>query len=522
MQQLGDALDGLVRALTLKDVLAEGFARRAHELWLIEHGQPIAWLPTELRAGDRSVLAASAKAGRFVLPAYHAGLRAIALRRSSAHTDVLRFGQRLSALETGTLSPAELAAWLFAGCALGFDLALGPASHEIGPTLLELDPGEAASWGARYACAVAGFHDLVTDAEAAWPPAVRRERFERPIESLLARAAAGDLALSPEDGRALLGAVDDPAAWAAGELALIALRPALAAATSVHQLSIQLAELIETTSTAERDLIVLCTALGSAATRAHGEGLDFKLLGEALGRRLLRGGLAEQAFFALLESGEAGLIDAVLRELTMRAQHEPSAVQALTWLLRRFGPTELFTRVDLDAVGTKLGTALVVEALASGMPVPALLAVIEEMPLETALRALIAQPRLLPQAQALIERLVGEQPLASGPLLAELVQAGPAAARAVGSVLIAQRGGGIPRAQLQQAFAALMRCGLGATFVRPQWDARNLDSSVRLAALAALEADDVMIAEVLGGRMVAMFEPREIREALEELRWRQP
>ncbi|MFI5306651.1 MAG: hypothetical protein ACHQ53_04815 [Polyangiales bacterium] len=520
LHELGDVLAALVRALRQDDPLAEGFARRAHELWLREQDRAVQCTTSELRVGTRVLLASSASVGHFIWPAYQAGLRVFALREKSTHADVLRLAKELAALETGALDPSAFGAWLWRGCALGLDTALTGSVAELSEMLLPVVPSETELWAACSERAAASWKDLAEGAARALPTDALRARFDAPLESLSKQALGSELLLAAEEGQRLRAAADDPTAWAAAELGLLWQQPALLAALPHAHLGFRLAELIEGVAVVDGKLLGFCASLAARAGDAHG--LDHALLGDVLARRLLEGGKHVSALLALADHGPEALFSSVLSQLCARAD-EQAVVPVLRALLGHLGPEAMFERIDVAGLGSEAGVHLICIALDDGMPVPALLSIVARLPRTTALRALIARPALLPHAQASIEEWVTEQPLASGPMLADLVRAGPAGARAVGAVLLEQKGAGLPQPVLRNALAALVQMGQGTAFVLPLWDSRKLSSPVRLAALSALEGDSSLIAEAIRGRgATLLLEPPEIREALEELRWRQP
>jgi hypothetical protein len=521
LQELGDVLDALVRGIARRDPLADGLARRAHELWLEEQQVVLHWRPTELRAGPRLVLAASVDGGRFILPGYAAGLRALAIRPASVPADIMRLARRLAALEEGTLDGAGFAAWLWRGGALGLDAAQSVGTDELGEALIDPSVPEAELWAACSARVVGVFSDLAQKAAAALPAAALEARFRAPIERMEQRARAGELGLSIEDAQCLRSVADAPGLWAAAELKLVSQQAELRGVLPAAHLGLRLVDLIDGADAIDADLLGLCASLAAGSgLDLQGPPLDIELLGAALGRKVLQGGLRSQLLLELVERAEPALLGGVLTHLCERAREQDVAVQAMTLLSRHWGARSLFARIQIGQLESGLAIALVEAALDEGMQVPELLQQLDLMSLETVLRVLCAQPALLPPAQPMLERLIAEQPQASGPLLPALIQAGPAGARAAGTVLLGQQGAGLAVPVLRPALIALVRSGHGVAFVLPLWEARGNASSVRLAALGALEADADLVAQAVRGRKVAMLEPPEIREALEELRWR--
>ena len=97
------------------DALAIGLGRRVHAQWLEEPGAVLELQATELRSEGRLVLAADAQNGRFIWPAYSAGLRLIAIRVQSVPADVVRLARWFSELQADASLVPEFADWLWRG-----------------------------------------------------------------------------------------------------------------------------------------------------------------------------------------------------------------------------------------------------------------------------------------------------------------------------------------------------------------------------------------------------------------------
>jgi hypothetical protein len=523
LQELGDALALLVHAIACGDALADGLAHRVHELWLGQLADVLEWRPTELRAAGRTVLAADARSGRFIFSAYGAGLRALAMRRASTPGDVLSLGRQLALLDAGALESLAFARWLWRGGAFGFDVAQAAAAAELGEALISTERPETELWAERSRDAVERWNELAWKSAQALDAAVLSERFLVPLERMRERTQQGEHALRVDEAAALREAADDSGAWAEAEIGLLLEHPALRGALPVTHLTFRLIELVEGGHPLDVRLLELCAALGRGQdARPMAETLDSGLLGAAVARQLIGRGGSDGRWLELADRAEPELLAGLLAHLCERAEAEPKATRILTALLMHWSAPVLFARIDLGRVKALLGAALLAAAVEAQTEIDELLSVLERVPVETALLALIASPALLSPAQPLLERLIAEQPLSSGPLLCQLVQASPAGARSVGAALLARRGDGLPPGVLRAALLALVRAGSGAPFVLPLWEARAASSAVRLAALSALEADTSLLTQALRARVGGILEPAEIREALEELRWRRP
>lgn len=520
LQELGDAIDGVVHALRVGDALVEGFARRCHELWLEQEDMVLEWRPAELKAGARLVLAADTNSGRFIWPAYGAGLRALALRLRSSPGDVLNLAKQLVALERDESTAPAFTDWLWRGAALGFDVAQACPAPALGATLITRELDEAAQWAARSTRAVARWNDLSWKATQTPEAAALASQVADALARMQGRVERGELGLALADAQALQASADDAAAWARAELPLIVKRPALRDALPPSEVTLACVDLFQGSKRFDPRVVELCAALG--ALYASGPGLDDRRIGAAIAQSLLAQAAPASIWFELVSEAAPPLVAGLLALLVERAEQEPGARAALTAVIERVSPTELFERLELSQVKPELAAALLGAALKRGCQPAELVPVLERLPAEAVLAALGAWPVLLAHAQALLDRLVSEQPESTGSRLCELASASREGALAVGALLLARQGAGLNAKALERALGELVRAGLGARFVKPLWDARALASNLRLAALAALANDAQLLDEVLRARKGGLLEAPEIRAALEQLRWSKP
>ena len=521
-QDLGDALDALVRALGASDALAAGLSRRVHTLWRGDNNAVLEWHPTELRGEGRLVLAADQQRGRFVLPAYAAGLRMLAIREQSVAADVLRLAAKLGELERGALTPDAFADWLWRGCALGFDVAQSASASEIGAALLRSERPALELWGERSAMAVALWNELSWSAAQHLEASALSQRFGAPLAALERRAVQDRaLALGQAEAQALRALADEPVAWARAETGLLFACQPLAHTMPLAHVTFSLLAIVECSTRFDPALLDAVAALEAAPGR-EGEAIDTALLGTAFGRMLLAHGFEDGVLHDLVDRADSGLRDGLLRAL-LAADAEPARVRdAFCSLLRHWGAAVFFGRVSPKQLAPALATALVAAALDARTDASKLTSVFEQLPIEAALRSAGAHPQLLGSWAQVIERRIHADPVGSGPLLSEFVAAGAAAARIVGRVLIARQGSGFGPEALKATLKSLVRAGLGAEFVLPLWEARSNATHVRLGALFALDGDKKLLGQALARRVGNLLEPAEIREALEELRWKAP
>ena len=524
VQELGGALDSLVRALRQGDSLAEGFARRAHQLWMESFDRRVELMPTELRAGGRVVLAASSEHGRFVLPAYNAGLRALTLRDASTPHDLLQLGDQLAALQADPRALRPFADWLWCGCALGLEAELAHGLHQLGESLVRAVP-EAELWAERSSRAVEIWNEMAWKAGQRLQRDAIEQRFARPLASVEQRAAAGELDLDDASVQLLCGMVDDAGSWTAVEVALLRREPALRGALSASHLSWVLAAVIEHAPRLDASVLAVLTELGCDLKRAEsavavGE-LDYRVVGSAFARKLLELAEREPIPSTVLDAFGAALRSAVVSAACEHGEDYPAGPQLIAAMAERWGVDELFSRVDQAQLGPVMASGLAACALHAGAEPARVMAWVARLSLVTALGTLSRVHALLAHARPLLDRALGEQAALAGAHLPELVASSAHAAGLVGAALLASGARDIPEEALAGLLATLVEHGQGRAAVLPLFERGNHTVTVRRAALSSLQYDARLLPLALSSVDRAR-EPREIRELMEELRWKLP
>lgn len=521
-QELGSALDSLVRALRQGDALAEGFARRAHQLWSCSYDRRVELTPTELRAGGRIVLAASSEQGRFLLPAYNAGLRALSLREASTPYDLLQLGEQLALLQSDPRALRPFADWLWCGSALGIEAELVEGLHQLGESLVRAVP-EAELWAERSSRAVEIWNEMAWKAGQRLQRDAVEQRFARPLAKVEQRAAAGELDLDDASIQLLCEMVDDPADWTAIEVGLLRREPSLRGALSASHLSWVLASVIEHAAQLDEALLAVLSELGCDLRRAessHAVGeLDYRVIGAAFAHKLLDLAAREPVPSALLDAFGPALRSAVVSATCEHGEDYASGPQLIAALAERWGVDEVFSKVDLAQLGPLMASGLAQCALFAGSEPAAVMAWVARLPLVTALGALCRVAELLPLARPLLDRALGEQAPLAAAHLPELIASSRDAAGLVGAAVLASGARDISEEALQVLLATLVEHGQGRGCVMALFERGNHTVTVRRAALAAL-AEDARLLPIALKAVDRAREPREIRELMEELRWK--
>lgn len=511
-----------MRAARSGDALAEGFGRRAHQLWLAHPERRLELMPTELRSGGRVALAASNERGRFILPAYNAGLRALTLRDTSSPNDVMLLGEQLAALQEQPRALQRFASWLWCSTAFGIEAHLVESLPELGESLVQAVT-ESELWAERSSRAVEIWNEMAWKVAQSMPRAAVEQRFARPLADAERRAAAGELDLADDEVGTLSALVDDPACWTWMEVALLRHDAGLRAAISPSHLSWILSALIEHAPRVDESLLAVLRELGCDLMRGEAPGgrgeLDYRVLGAALADRLLELAVNEPVPALVLDALGPLLRGTLVAATCEHGEDYPSGPVLLAALAERWGVDELFRRVELALLGPTMAGAMARCALDAGSEPRTLMAWVARLPLPAALGVLAHVEELLALARPLLDRALLEQPVLAGAHLASLAHSGQAAAALIGAALLASGARDVPEEPLSELLASLVEHGQGRSAVLPLFQRQSHSVTARRCALNALQSDPRLLQMALGDEE-RDEESSEIRQLLEELRWK--
>jgi hypothetical protein len=225
LRELGDSLDDIVFGLRQRDPLVDGIVRKLLADWR-ELGDPLLFYALEIRSSGKLVLAAETERGRFVLPAYQAGLRALTLTPATSAEAVLALCAQLMRLEDGALSYRAFYEWLWEGNPEGLAVLLGHAISALPSLVLERAVPPSEVWAAHSAAAAAEWSALAKATAEQVDGRTIASTYRQPVEHLFRNAA--QLALSNEQLDALRSATNNEDAFGQLEDWLVLGNPELA------------------------------------------------------------------------------------------------------------------------------------------------------------------------------------------------------------------------------------------------------------------------------------------------------
>ncbi|MFZ5479461.1 MAG: hypothetical protein ACOZNI_22035, partial [Myxococcota bacterium] len=224
-RQLGHAVDALIRTARARAPGVGELATRALDLWRTSPRSRLEGSATSLSVDGVVALSASEEGGEWLLPAFMAGLRTVALRPQAAPADLLALAVALGSLTPDADAIARFHDWLWADGAEGFEVEVTNSFTETGEALAlaSRSRGEDRRSDALAPIALG----LVAMATAELDRASTSKEFSVPVEEWMASQRARRFEVSPAEFLALGAACDDAGTWTLREILTILRHPEL-------------------------------------------------------------------------------------------------------------------------------------------------------------------------------------------------------------------------------------------------------------------------------------------------------
>lgn len=512
------SLDALVRSARRGNTSARYISGRLRDLWYGSPDRTLLLGPTELWMSKKEALVAEADKGRWILPAYVAGLRALTAREESTGEDVERLGVELGGLQPEVSRIGIFHDWLWSGGAQGFDIQVDDSPIDTLEALPDEDEGETAATGVP-ASIVDAWNELLEAAAAECDAKALARDYRAPMEHYTRAAPAVALVATSPEADALRASVPAADAWPLLELQTVLERPELHGMLDPTRFAGRLLALIQVAERVDRAMLDAIDDLArsddpyASALLAALQGAP---LGTAVGDRLDLRGLDLEFLAKFLSSVEVVTGAALLNRIVRRGAGEGEALQALVFLINHWGIGVFLKHVDPGQVPAPVGATIVRTLAETGAPVAFVRDFLSRVPPNTAATALVAVPDYLVPMRDLIRDLLTQHPADCAVLVQKLVPT--AGVEVVGEALLASQAVGWTQKMLSHLLPALMQRPRGDEVVAQLARLRGAEISTRFLALDALKQRPALLAETIKWRATDVMEPSEIRERFQELR----
>ncbi len=523
-KQIAGSVDALIRTVRTQNAMASGTVGRTFEVLMQEPRPSLHLEATSMRVDDEPALAADADHGRWLLPAFMAGLRRVQAQEDCRAEDLQALAAELAALKLVPRQLEEFADWLWSDGLEGFDAELHTSFAEVlditdDPARQKLQIGAVR---AEMAMTLAGdVHVTLRDLDAA----SMLQEFQTPLDFFAAEARSGRLGLSAEEAGELRKTVDEAAFWVRQEISLALAHPALRRALPAVQVARSLVRVAA--ESFDSDFLGLVAALSQHQdeyAKAVIAALENEPVGDAIAERspLTEAGL--QRLLHLLTGQSEKFAAGIARGLCERAAAdtakghvavEAAAVRLATAVgIRKF--VGLIDTSKLSAAARASLASIAVQAQADGemlagilaaVPTPAAFGLVQRLPNAVISRLDSTMARLLKETSPR-----DRQTLATLLLVPERTDG----AKLVVDALTATGGEGWELRTVRIAAVAAVRQNC-ATPLIAMMRGTQAPPEVRLALLEVL-ARSPLADEALKWRFAELMDIEAVRNRLAELR----
>ena len=527
---LGGALDALIRGVRADLVLAEGMASRVASLWRDEGLSPLVFEPTVLRIAGDEGLCASRDHGRWILPAFMAGLREVRARGAIAPDNLRRLAARIAALESSATSIAEFQEWLWADGAEGFDVKLELSFVEMLAARGQSSDGTRAGFAAVRAETLFSVDgDAVSMAVADLDLAALRPEMQISLDAYAGAVAARGLEVSGSTLRALGGACDDASAWAVSEVTAIIELPAARSAVPPQRLAGRLRTLVASRCDARTfGLLGMLTQTDDPYVRAVLGALET----QSAGRDIARGTVLDDpsvraALVAVLGRLPAGIAVEIVEGLLDRVAETDRAVATLADVWLALGAPEFgelanraITSISETAFRARTGTAMARVAVRAGAGSREVAQLAERLPEAAAMTFLLGMPATLSSlASDAIDRVIASATDLDAVVRLVAHVPSPARATAVLARLAKDRGAQWQFATVAVLLRTALANGAGPAVVGLARN-RRVPDAMRLTTLDALADDPALQLAAARWTPAALLDSSAVRHAAAAIRAR--
>lgn len=512
---MGGAFDALVRSIRGMADRDRQVAIRLLAQWKNLPDADLTIGPLTLTTGGVVAVEAGEHTGRWLLPAFMAGLTSVRLREGATPEALMALALELSSLSATEAAVERFSSWLWSDGAEGFDVRV-ERSFADGAGVA--DTGRAAGLLAVRGATAVAMDGAVAIATVDLDRAAARDELAVSLNLFVQGAQARAFDVSPEVAARLRIDVDDAGHWAQHEIAAVLANESLRALVPPSRIA---AGLLARLETHVLPLLPVVSDIAREPGKFHRAVFD----------ALVAGGISEtlaRAFPSESDGASAERLAALLELLPLtarrsfaqtwleRAASKPAQREPFLALANRLGPARLHGLLDVNAL-TERGLLWWTRALLEEKKADALPELFNRLAVERWTIALSVVPTTeLSVLHRHIERaLVGGGRPGDEMIEALLKDARPLVVNA----LLDGHGHGWGGKAVHRVAKQAAADAKGRTRLVELVRARKAPETVRLAAIAALEGQ-AELEEAVRWRMAEMLEPASLRSKLETLRER--
>lgn len=522
---LVNVLDGLVRSARSQMPATAAIATRGHAIWMARPEAELELAATELSAAGETLLVASPDEGRWLLPAFMAGLRRIRMLDYATPDDLLRLGKELSSLESTLASIGHFRDWLWADGAEGFDVAIDDSfSDDAEAAFLDFEAQKQQLMATRMMAAEALSLEGLKVASRDLDAAAHRQEFAVSLDAYCRQIGEGETEAGESDLQLLREGCNESVAWGDGQVYLALAYPSLQAALPPEVLAKRMAALAHRRADA-RFLGLLATIIerGDKTSRELLAALHKSNVGTLLALALPANDEVVGALARLLLLDRNDLCGQLFCDLLDRCHSQRDYARIVAAALSASG-AETFCRALAEDSLTPDAAFVLVRLLVHFKAPPHCIArLLPTLPPESALRFVVElpTPQLMHNAAA-AEKLLITAPtdLAGKALERLLVRGDRPLLEVVGRVFLSTSSQPWNRTMIARILKALSQPGLAMQFLVPLVRNTEEQEDVRIMAINLMDGDPVAQAQAVRRSVRSAFDAPGVKACMRAKRRR--
>ena len=528
MRSLATSLDALVLSCrAAQQQKTFDLAGRVLDLWRRHARVKLRLTCGLLMAGEEVVLGVSAAEGTWLLPAYMAGLRELALMPHCDEAELMQLAEALSRLEPVQGAISRFEAWVRADGAEGFFVSLDDGLSQGERAALEDPRARLKELSRQRVQAAEDLTNLAIQAAAtvSGEYSRAREELQQPMKQLARAVQDGTLRQDSQARRELLATVEDPIYWAEAEMDAALAYEVLRTALPPRTLARRTVSLMS--RSADLKLLGLLERLSEHKdpyARTFKQALQGGSLGQALARDIVLDDEAMEKLQAVLDQPEMSQVaTALITSLLERSCEERAVAESLLSLMGSAGLETVFKHVELGALTGEAAEVVCWLLIKAKAPARCMAEMVSGLAPGPCLGVLSRLPdaSLWPLNSRIGELLARASGSVRHDLITMLLQREePRWAKVLGDALKETRGSGWQQRSVTALGEALARRKLARSYIVPMVRDNEVSAEVRLSLIEVLQKVGTRRAleEGVKFNVKELLYPSEVREAMKSAR----
>jgi len=519
---LGNTFDAMIRSVKTASTSVDLVSQRVLELWREEPDAELQLEATKLLISFNEALEASGEEGRWLLPAFMAGLRRIRMN-DARPDDLARLAIEFASLEASIESISRFQDWLWSDGAEGFVVSLDVSFAETIDVAIADEAAQKKALAAiRVEAASALESQAVRIASRLLDLAAARDEFQVPLDLYARDVGERRFSLQESERRDLAIQCEDTLFWIDGEVFLILAHPEMRTSMPPKRLARRVLSMLS--KSADLRFVGLLAQLSrrqDEGTKALLQAFEEEPIGETLAANIVLDEKERAGLCTLLAAPASRVNRGLVHGLLDRCVKDSKAFDAVVEILATVGVNNFYAKVELPALSDKAAIALG-RLLIRSQASPALLAEIVGKSAPKVAAAIVAEtpPALLLRLRAKVEELLEKAPVDENSEIARVLlqQKDDRWLQLLVDTLVETGGKRWHAATTGLVCSAVLDRRRGREVLVPLARSYNAKTDLRLLVLDVLEKAPDLLAEATRWSFQELFEKPEIKDRMKKTR----